>query len=76
MTITVALGTSTPDFHDGCRDRIWLPFFAEALHDFSFLRWRDAMQQAELELGKNFRATSARIFHGGFQLRASISMTG
>src|SRR5258708_5110712 len=43
--------------------------FAEALHDFFFfVAGEAAVQEAKLELGKNFARQALVFFHGGFQL--------
>src|SRR5438445_3385169 len=57
------------DFDDGSGDEDLRFVLAEALHDFLFfVAGEAAMQEAELELGKNLAREALVLFHGGFQL--------
>jgi hypothetical protein len=57
------------DFDDGSGNEDLCFVFAEALHDFFFfVAGEAAVQEAELELGKNFAREAFVFFHGGFQL--------
>src|SRR6267143_473049 len=63
------VGDVDADFHDGGGDEDLGFVFAEALHDFFFfVAGEAAVQEAELELGKNFARQALEFFHGGFQL--------
>src|SRR6266852_1499716 len=63
------VGDIDADFDDGGGDEDLRFVFAEALHDFFFfVAGEAAVQEAELELGKNFAREALVFFHGGFQL--------
>src|SRR6267378_366468 len=63
------VGDVNADFNDGGGDEDLRLVLAEALHDFFFfVAGEAAVQEAELELGKNFARQALKFFHGGFQL--------
>src|SRR5713226_3825234 len=63
------VGDVDADFDYGGGDEDLRFVFAEALHDFFlFVAGEAAVQEAELELGKNFAREALVLFHGGFQL--------
>src|SRR5882762_3744605 len=63
------VGDVDADFHDGGGDEDLGFVFAEALHDFFFfVAGEAAVQEAELELWKNFSRQSLEFFNGSFQL--------
>src|SRR6266852_4868610 len=64
------VGDVDADFDDGGGDEDLRFVLAEALHDFFFfVAGEAAVQEAELELGKNFAREALVFFHGGFQLK-------
>src|SRR5712692_201986 len=63
------VGNVDADFDDRGGDEDLRFVFAEALHDFFFfVAGQAAVQEAELELGKNFAREALVFFHSGFQL--------
>src|SRR6266478_2574389 len=63
------VGDVDADFDYGGGDEDLRFVFAEALHDFFFfVAGEAAVQETELELGKNFAREAVVFFHGGFQL--------
>src|SRR5712692_10565567 len=63
------VGDVDADFDDSGGDEDLGFVLAEALHDFFFfIAGEAAVQEAELELGKNFAREALVLFHGGFQL--------
>src|SRR5713226_5246050 len=63
------VGDVDADFDDSGGDEDLGFVLAEALHDFFFfIAGEAAVQEAELELGKNFAREALVFFHGSFQL--------
>ncbi len=61
------VGDVDADFDDGSGDEDLGFVFAEALHGFFFFFAREtAVQQAQLEIWKNFPRQALVFFHGGF----------